>query len=280
VGYSPNRSLCYENPMQSRTMTISKLLFSAFLLFAVPLGFSHVSWAESDTRANRVLVSVEGDLTWQTRNDNRIPGTTGTRFDLADFDTGPFPAFRLYAGYTWNDRHQLRFLYAPLGVEVNGQFAQAVSFQGVTFAAGTATTGYYQFNSYRATYAYHFEPTGSWRFALGFTAKIRDAEVRLTQGGQTATKKNVGFVPLLNFQAAADLGDGWTFRFDLDGLAAPQGRAFDGAVFAERLLTQWESGQTLSAFAGYRTIEGGADNDEVLSFAWVHKAVLGVRCGF
>jgi len=32
--------------------------------------------------------------------------------------------------------------------------------------------------------------------------------------------------------------------------------------------------------AGYRTVEGGADVDEVYNFAWLHYAVLSVSYGF
>ncbi len=220
-------------------------------------------------------ISVEGDLTWQSRNDQRVPGEGGGDFSISDFKSGPFPAYRLYAGHIWNDRHELRALYAPLAIDVDGQLDQATLFQDSTFAAGTETTAYYKFNSYRLTYAYHFEQWGEWKLALGFTAKIRDAEVRLTQGNLFESKKNVGFVPLLNFQAVRSLGESWRFRFDMDGLAAPQGRAFDIALFLERSLApSW------SAFVGYRTIEGGADNDKVYNFAWIHKAVLGARAEF
>jgi hypothetical protein len=61
------------------------------------------------------------------------------------------------------------------------------------------------------------------------------------------------------------------FGFDADGLASPQGRAFDiaGALlfpFAER----W------TARVGYRFIEGGADNEEVYSFAYLHLPFVGL----
>jgi hypothetical protein len=261
----------------------AKLILFSFLFFSL-LGsdaFSESSESNDNaTSSHRSLVSLEGNLTWQTRNDVRIPGNSGTLLSLDQFDSGPFPTFRIYVGHLWNNKHELRLLYAPLGVTVEGLLAQPASFQGATFASATATTAFYQFNSYRATYAYHFDPLGAWRFALGFTAKIRDAEIRLTQGALSATKKNVGFVPLLNLQAATDLGAGWTFRFDLDGLAAPQGRAFDAALFLENRIRERDSGCSLSLFAGYRTIEGGAGNDEVFTFAWIHNAVLGVRTEF
>jgi hypothetical protein len=199
-----------------------------------------------------------------------VPGDTGTQFSISEFDDGPFAGFRLYAGRKWNNRHEFRALYAPLELEVNGQFDRPTLFQETTFAANTDTELGYKFNSYRLTYAYHFEPAGAWNLALGFSAKVRDAEVRVKQGALSETKKNVGFVPLVNFQARRDLWQRWRFRFDLDALAAPQGRAVDAGFFAEH---SWSS---FDFFTGYRMVEGGADNEEVYNFAWIHQAVVGL----
>lgn len=221
-------------------------------------------------------VSVEGALAWQTRNDQRIPGDSGTEFSFADFDDGPFPVYRIYLGHIWNDTHEIRALYAPLDIDLTGRFDNPVRFEDSTFAPGVETEGRYRFNSYRLTYAYHFANSGEWKFALGFTGKIRDAEVSLAQGAIRESKKNVGFVPLLHFQAMRALSDKWLLRFDFDGLAAPQGRAIDAAVFLERDLS-WRG---LSAFGGYRTVEGGADNDEVFNFAWIHYATVGLKGSF
>lgn len=255
-----------DSPFKRRSL--AKFRLSTLLLLGTP----SLAWSQT-------MLSLEGDLTWQSKNDVRIPGNTGTLFSLADIGKGPAKAFRVYAGYTWSKRHELRLLYAPLIVNLNGQLAASTAFAGSTFAAGTATSARYKFNSYRLTYAYHFESSGPWQFALGFTAKIRDAEIRLSQGATTASKANVGVVPLLNLQASRTLGDSWTLRFDLDGLAAPQGRAFDGALFLERSLVNGTD-SNFSIFTGYRTIEGGANNDVVYNFAWIHKAVLGLRGEF
>lgn len=248
-------------------MKVLKGLSYIFSLFVLALPYNSFA---------KTVVSLEGSAIWQTRNDQRIPGQGGTEFSLSDFKSGPFPGLRLYVGHTFSERHEIRALYAPLEVEIDGQFNQAVLFRETTFSAKTDTKALYKFNSYRLTYAYHLEPRGEWRMALGFTGKIRDAEVRLTQGAQRESETNVGFVPLLHFQANRSLSETWLFRFDFDGLAAPQGRAFDLAFFMERPLN-WNN---LSAFGGYRTLEGGADNDKVFNFAWLHYAVLGVRGEF
>lgn len=239
---------------------------TAFFLFTL---LSLNLYAESDT-----FVQLEGALLYQTRNDQRIPGIGGTQFDLSDFDQGPFGAFRLYLGKVFNDRHEFRLLYAPLEIDLKATLPGTVFFNGKTFIAGAADA-YYKFNSYRLTYAYHFEPVHQWRFALGGTAKIREAEVRLGQGGVVSSKKNTGFVPLLNFQALRPLGEAWNFRFDFDGLAAPQGRAFDTA-----LLLEYKNQKHFSILAGYRMVEGGTDNEKVYNFAWLHYATIGLRGNF
>ena len=61
---------------------------------------------------------------------------------------------------------------------------------------------------------------------------------------------------------------------EIDGAAAPQGRAFD---FAATL--NYEPTPRWTVGAGYRTIEGGADVDEVFTFAWLNAAIVraGVR---
>jgi hypothetical protein len=242
------------------------------------LGF--VAAATFNVARAQTVLSVEGAALWQTRNEIQIPGTTGTRFKLTDFGKGPFLKGRLYLGHTWSDRHEIRALYAPLTIKLSGRPKGALSFQGQSFAADQETEALYRFNSYRLTYAYHFVPEGTWSWALGFTAKIRDAEVSLTQGSSSATKKNIGFVPLLNVQVSRSLGLEWALVADIDGLGAPQGRAIDAALFAERSLAHFAELGILSGFVGYRTVEGGADNDEVYSFAWLHSAVVGLRGAF
>lgn len=220
-------------------------------------------------------VQIEGAAVWQSLNKAGIPGDTGTRFDLVDFSRGPLPSFRVYAGHKWNDRHELRALFAPLAVEFDGSFSEVVNFQGTTFAANTATKAGYKFNSYRLTYAYHLNPVGDFSWAIGFTAKIRDAEVRLTQGATTSAKENVGFVPLLHAQGKFAISNAFSFRIDFDGLAAPQGRAFDVLLAGE-----YAASESFSGYAGYRTVEGGADNKTVYNFAWLHYLTAGFKSSF
>lgn len=238
---------------------------SVLLLFFISLTLK----AESTT-----FIQLEGALVYQTRNDQRIPGIGGTQFDLSDFDKGAFESLRIYAGKIINNRHEFRALYAPLSIDISATLTSPVLFNQQTFNSGRADA-YYKFNSYRLTYAYHFDSFDEWFLAAGLTAKIRHAEVRLSQNNIVASKKNTGFVPLLNFQALKPINEDINFRFDFDGLAAPQGRAFDIA-----LLIEYKLQKHFSVLGGYRMVEGGADNNEVYNFAWIHYATVGLRGNF
>jgi len=60
---------------------------------------------------------------------------------------------------------------------------------------------------------------------------------------------------------------------DADALAGGPGRAEDASLKIVYLpAPRWRIA------AGYRTVEGGADVEEVYNFAWLHYAVLSLSC--
>lgn len=219
-----------------------------------------------------VEAEFEAGAVFVGRNDVRIPGNGGTAISFSDdLKTDPAPVFRVRVGYRFLARHLVTALYAPLQVNATGTTSREVSFAGGTYPADTPLLGVYRFNSYRLTYRYSFIRRAGLDLAAGATAKIRDAEVSL-YGADARTKTNVGFVPLLNVHVAWRPGHGRLgLLLDADALAAPQGRAEDVL-----LAITWTVSDQVELRAGYRTLEGGADNDEVYNFAWLHYAVVGV----
>ncbi|MBK8015183.1 MAG: hypothetical protein IPK13_28065 [Deltaproteobacteria bacterium] len=220
-----------------------------------------------------VEVEVEASIVAASRNDTRIPGDTGTRISLVDdLSTAAAPAFRLRLGYRVHERHLISALYAPLQVTARGSVSGNVEFMGATYPARTPLLAIYRFNSYRLTYRYSIVWQDGLDVAVGFTAKIRDAETSL-YGVEARRKTNIGFVPLLNAHVAWRPGQGaFGVVLDVDALAAPQGRAADVL-----LAGTWSFREDLELRAGYRTVEGGADNDEVYSFAWLHYGTIGLK---
>lgn len=218
-----------------------------------------------------IEVAVEAGPFWQSRNEAQIPNDdAGTRFSLTDLvGKGPWAAGRLYLTWNINDRHALRALLAPLSVTETGLLYEPVLFAGGQFSSDEPVAGTYRFNSWRLGYRYRFSSRSDLDLWVGFTAKLRDAEVRLEQGSTVAKDTDLGFVPLLHLAADWRFTPGVHLLFDFDGLAGGPGRAFDAAVkLGFDLGERWRIG------AGYRTLEGGADVDSVYNFAWLHYGVV------
>lgn len=234
------------------------------------LGAARPVWADG------LEVDLEGGVAAASANVVRIPGDGGTRLSLVDdLSTKAAPAFRVRAGYRFAERHLVTALYAPLTVLARGTLDRDVSFEGRTFAAGSTALAVYRFDSYRLTYRYDLLRRDELELGVGLTGKIRDAEVSL-YGGEARRKTNTGFVPLVNLHLAWRPGGGVLgLLLDADALAAPQGRAEDIL-----LAGTWAVHEGVTVRAGYRTVEGGSNVDEVYSFTWLHYGVLGVELRF
>jgi hypothetical protein len=224
----------------------------------------------------QALIDFESGLVFTGYNDVRIPGDEGTLFSLKD-DLIPQAEFfyRIRLNYTIKSRHTFSLLYAPLKTKSEGSVPNDIFFEGVLFPANTELIGTYKFNSYRLTYRYDFIQKPRVEFGLGFTAKIRDAEISLSSPGLASEKANVGFVPVINFRLLWKIDEKFGLLLEGDALAAPQGRAEDVQIAATYKVTD-----NFKLRAGYRFLEGGADNDEVYNFALFHYASVGISYTF
>ncbi len=212
-------------------------------------------------------IGLEAGPVWFSRNDVRIPGDTGTEFDMRDLTgSGPEAFVRINANWDINARHGLRVVLAPLEVSGTGNLSQDTSFAGTTFPAGS-TAGTYRFSTYKLTYRYTFLDRDAWRWRVGFTGLVRDARIELEQGDLRASDDDFGFVPLLHLYGEYAFADRWSLILDFDGLAGGPGRAFDIALqLTYDINRRWRIG------GGYRTVEGGVDTGSVYNFAWLHYA--------
>ncbi|WP_194975948.1 porin family protein [Aquiflexum lacus] len=224
----------------------------------------------------QAIIDLETGAVFNGYNDVRIPGDQGTLFSLTDDLNSQTKAFyRLRASYIIKSRHFISVLYAPLETQSQGSVANDIFFEGATFPANTLLNSTYKFNSYRLTYRYDFIRNPRFEFGLGATAKIRDARIGLSSEDLVSEKTNVGFVPIINFRLLWKLDDRFGLLLDGDALAAPQGRAVDVLAAATYNLSN-----NLMLRAGYRILEGGADNDEVYNFSLFHYASVGLSYTF
>ena len=222
--------------------------------------------------AGELSASLEAGAAWQTRNDFRIPGDGGTLVRLAEYESGPFAALRGTLTWDVSARQSLRLLAAPLRAEVQFAPESPVSFQDLVFPGGEPIDATYVFNSYRLTWYWRFPPGKKWSFRLGATLKLRDAQIALAGAPGRSAKDDLGLVPLLHVAGRYQVSERFALELEADALAAPQGRAEDVSLKGVVRLSD-----RVEVDFGYRLLEGGADNDEVYTFAFFHYAVAGVR---
>jgi hypothetical protein len=252
--------------MRVRSHLLAVLVLAAFV--GVPSGAA--------AQEPRWALDFENGAVFTWYNDVRIPGNTGTLFSFNNDLTSNTEYFwRVRLDFRLGRKHVLSGLAAPLSIDASGTFNKPVFFAGETFAPGVPITGRYVFNSYRITYRYEILDRGGWRLGIGVTGKVRDAVISLKTSTQHAEKPNLGFVPLVNFKLERDLGKEAIFVLEGDALAAPQGRAED--IFAGILVPL---NKNVAIKAGYRLLEGGADNAEVYTFAGFHYAAFGAIIRF
>lgn len=242
------------------------------LSFAIFLFFTY----QNSYAKNNIDLTVETGAVWQNRNDVQIPPNSGgTRLEIDGIDDGPFFHYRLESVYRFNDHHAVRGLYAPSELNVRGRASQDVNFNGTLFPNTQDLAVNYQFNSYRVSYIYGFWGFGENQINLGFTAKARDAKITLSQGTTNESYKNFGLVPLIYFEYQKNFASKWFLNFQVDAAVAPQGRAIDAALKVRRKICE---NSTLGL--GFRTLEGGADNEKVFTFSWFNYVVLDLKTNF
>ena len=217
---------------------------------------------------------TEGGYVWPGYIDVRVPNDTGTLFSLVDdLPVESKIVYRLRLGYQFHPKHSVSILFAPFRLNASGSVDRDISFNGDLFQANADILALYKFNSYRLTYRYDFVNSKKWKVGLGFTAKIRDAEVKLEQNGKSSSNTDVGFVPLLHVRVEWMFASKMSLLLEGDALASPggQGRAEDISL---TLHYRWND--NLGLKAGYRILEGGADVESVYQFTLANYAIVGV----
>jgi hypothetical protein len=254
-----------EQTPPGRLLVYTLLLAAA--CWAVPAGADDES----------VVIQLDLGSTWQSRNKVQIPNDNkGDKFSLEDVaGDGPWATVRAEGIWSINEKHGIRILLAPFSYSENGKLDKQTRFAGATYSPDQNVKASYTFNTYRVSYRYHLYAEPEWDFWVGGTLLVRDAGIKLEQGDVSSQDDNIGAAPLLYLAGVYRLDERWSISADLDGLAGGPGRALDlGIRLNYKLDDKWQVG------LGYRTLEGGADTDDVYNFAWFNTASISASYRF
>jgi hypothetical protein len=233
-----------------------------------------ISFCFFSLSAQAAEIRLETGFFHTVSNRFNIPNPGGTRFGIKE-ENAKFYG-RIQGSFPVSENGSIRILVAPLETGYTFQSSTASVFNGSTFPANTPLEVTYRFNSYRVGYIYEFFSGKNFQAQVGGVGKIRQAKISVNGGGVPNTYSNVGFVPLLNFGFRWAIWNPVELRFDIDGAAAKQGRAFDGSLELFYRLSKTGSGFS----GGVRVLEGGAGNEKVNTFALLQYAFASFTYGF
>lgn len=217
-------------------------------------------------------IDIETGLVFTHYNDVAIPNNQSNRFSLKnDLIPNSEPFVRIRYGYQIDEKHWVGFLFAPLTIHSKGVFDKNINFQNKLYKSGEQIDATYRFNSYRFLYRYTLHQAGKNTFSLGMALKIRDAKISLNTHTTQTSKENLGFVPLISFNYTHHFTDRYAAVIEGEGLIAPQGRAEDIFIGGHYKINNYAELK-----AGYRVLEGGADNEKLYTFSMFNYATLGV----
>jgi len=156
--------------------------------------------------------------------------------------------------------------------QFRGHLRHAGRFRGGNLCSRRPTDGTWTFNSYRGDLSLRALPEGH----VGCSASRQRESPRRADPPRGERKlSREDRISAWSLSSTSSSSAGWADRCRCssraDALAAPQGRAED--IFAGIVV---DAGKQWSIKAGYRFLEGGADNDEVYTFAAVHYVAGGV----
>jgi len=221
-----------------------------FFLIYIAIFYSGLSFASS--------ISLDIGQTETVFNRFAIPNTSADRVSLPTEDT--LTSYRVTGYFDLSSGNQIYVLIAPLETEYHFTSNRNFEFADNNYTSGTATNVKYKFNSYRLGYLWKWK-TSSFDFWTGVVAKIRDANIEVTQGTRTSAFDNIGIVPLASMGFDFRLFKNLSVFSHTDALGASQGSAYDSQLELRLKLS------SLSVSFGKRVLGGGADNDEVYNFA-------------
>jgi hypothetical protein len=244
----------------------------------VGLGVMLTAASGAADRAERVSVELELGAAQLQKNELQSPNdASATRFDLARVlgTSSTQGTGRVTVKIPTAGGDEWLAVYAPLTFRGSAALGQTVVYEGSSFVGAPQTSATYRFDTYRLTWRRPVIQRAETTVRLGVTGLVRDAAISLSQPGVAASRSNTGLVPLLHGSFERRLGQRVSLIGDVDALGSGQGHALDLSLRAQYAIdTNWAVG------AGYRMLDGGADNDTLYNFARIQWLTLGVRRSF
>lgn len=192
---------------------------------------------------------------------------TGTKLDyIADGgQDNLFPIARPTAALRWR-RQSFTLLWQPLDLRTTATLDTPLRVDGLVFPANRPVDLRYGFSFWRLSWGHRVVARDDLEVALGLGFQVRNATIGFTSvdGSLSEVNRDIGPVPLLEFELRKSFEDGGRLEAEVDGFYAPikylNGRGVDvvGAIADMQLRAGLDLADPTTAFVGLRYIGGGA----------------------
>lgn len=157
-------------------------------------------------------------------------------------------------------------LYQPLDLRTTVALDRELQVDSSSFPANGPIDLRYSFSFWRFSWAHRVVDRDALEVGLGLGLQIRNATIGFTSvdGSLSEFKRDIGPVPLLEFEIRRTFEDGVHLEAEIDGFYAPikylNGRGVDveGAIADFQLRAGLELADPIVGFLGLRYIGGGA----------------------
>jgi hypothetical protein len=252
--------------MKARVIIIT-LIFSLLISLGLSAQVQQNSFINLPDSPIQVFAEVETGFV-KVLSHTFQSGDTGTNFNFVTQGGQEilFPFQRVTLGANLGDRHQISALYQPLTIETELTFRDAVTIDGVTFAADSPMRLKYGFPFWRFTYGYDFIADENLDVYGGLALQLRNASIVFQEidGTQATTNQNLGPVPALFTEVVYTLPSGIELNFEATGLYASSALInganfeFEGSILDTSLRLSVPLQRGVSTFLNVRFLGGTA----------------------
>jgi hypothetical protein len=225
------------------------LLFASTQVMSDPVAEN--IWLQRDgTSVNVGVYLANYDTTVRKSSDDVL----GTRIDLEDdlgMDSDDEVARFAIAVRPW-PKH--RFFFSYMDMDRNGDQAldEDITFDGITFPAGTQVGSKLDLGMYRGGYTWSFLQNDSWELGLSLGLYLIDLDVRLesTDHQIRADDSTTEAFPMVGFTGTWLVSDDWLISGTAEAFSIDSGNT-DGDFYNLRLIAEYAVTEKLSIGAGY-----------------------------
>lgn len=199
-------------------------------------------------RARKFRYELAFGSAFLAKNEITSPESSGTTFDLADFNKDDNPLTTAQATFDWfiADRHTMSIFFWPMESRDTGTFTQPVSFNGTVFPANVPVASAWRHYKLDAMYMYDLLVDSRWSFRAGggLSGQWTNVELVTSNPPELSASVNDGVIlPLLSLDAGFDITRKWRLQAAATGMYLGSDRYFNGYLEARyRFSQRWEGG--------------------------------------